>query len=213
MLRRWASRTSNQRWKRCTTGIAPQQTASWVWRCRGIRAAPLGPAAMQACAYAVHQNRRCVLAGDIATVSLQISCVIVSEGIVVLLATQPQTAASSSNEDSLRGRLRALRAKLRTLALAAFLRLYPLLHMAGEGACFGYQLAYLLQASPYFSPTLHLLRQHVVRASGRELVSHHCCDRSLDRAIIDCMKRHHMLVLLAMVVRLEEAGTGKNTIV
>ena len=57
------------------------------------------------------------------------------------------------------------------MALAAFMRLYPWLHMLQEGLSFSYQLAYLLQASPYFSPTLHVLRQHVERASGQQLVS------------------------------------------
>ena len=57
------------------------------------------------------------------------------------------------------------------MALAAFMKAYPFMHMAGEGLTFSYQLAYLLQSSPYFSPGLHLLRQHVVRTSARELVS------------------------------------------
>ena len=57
------------------------------------------------------------------------------------------------------------------MTLAAFMKAYPFMHMAGEGLTFSYQLAYLLQSSPYFSPGLHLLRQHVVRTSARELVS------------------------------------------
>lgn len=67
-------------------------------------------------------------------------------------------------------RVRAALARLRAASLAAFLRLYPVLHMAAEGATFGYQMAYLLQASPFFSPSLHLLGQHVVRTSGQEMV-------------------------------------------
>lgn len=66
----------------------------------------------------------------------------------------------------------AWRSRLRQLALRAFLRVYTLLHMLSEGLSFSYQLAYLLQASPYFSPSLHLLGQHVVRASGQQLVRH-----------------------------------------
>ena len=61
---------------------------------------------------------------------------------------------------------------MRQLALRVFLQLYPFLHMLSEGLSFSYQLAYLLQASPYFSPSLHLLGQHVVRASGQQLVRH-----------------------------------------
>ena len=81
-------------------------------------------------------------------------------------------------QDAEGGRLRAAVAKLRAVALAAFMKAYPFMHMAGEGLTFSYQLAYLLQSSPYFSPGLHLLRQHVVRTSARELVCPHepaCC--------------------------------------
>ena len=78
-------------------------------------------------------------------------------------------------QDAAAGRLRAAVGKLRAVALAAFTKVYPFMHMAGEGLTFSYQLAYLLQSSPYFSPGLHLLRQHVVRTSARELVSSHTC--------------------------------------
>ena len=47
---------------------------------------------------------------------------------------------------------------------------YPWVHAAAEGLKFGYQLLYLLEASPYYSPALRLLRQRVVRVSGAELV-------------------------------------------
>ena len=60
--------------------------------------------------------------------------------------------------------------RLQEMALAAFMKAYPFIHMAQEGLTFSYQLAYLLQSSPYFSPTLHLLGQHVVRTSAQELV-------------------------------------------
>ncbi len=60
--------------------------------------------------------------------------------------------------------------RLQEAALAAFMKAYPFIHMAQEGLTFSYQLAYLLQSSPYFSPTLHLLGQHVVRTSAQELV-------------------------------------------
>ena len=79
-------------------------------------------------------------------------------------------------QDAEGGRLRAAVAKLRAAALAAFMKAYPFMHMAGEGLTFSYQLAYLLQpAVAIFSPGLHLLRQHVVRTSARELVSPHTC--------------------------------------
>ena len=68
------------------------------------------------------------------------------------------------------GRLQEALACLQEAALAAFMKAYPFIHMAQEGLTFSYQLAYLLQSSPYFSPTLHLLGQHVVRTSAQELV-------------------------------------------
>ena len=68
-------------------------------------------------------------------------------------------------------RLQEALSRLRESALAAFMKAYPFIHMAQEGATFSYQLAYLLQSSPYFSPTLHVLGQHVVRTSAQELVS------------------------------------------
>ncbi len=67
-------------------------------------------------------------------------------------------------------------AQARALGLTAFMRLYPWLHMVQEGLSFSYQLAYLLQASPYFSPMLHMLRQHVERASGQQLVRFPLCN-------------------------------------
>ncbi len=59
--------------------------------------------------------------------------------------------------------------RLRGAALAAFLRAYPWLHAGQEAARFAYQLAYLLDSTPYYSPALHLLRQRAARVSGHEL--------------------------------------------
>ena len=73
-------------------------------------------------------------------------------------------------QGSRQGRLQEALSRLRALALAGFMRAYPFIHMAQEGLTFSYQLAYLLQSSPYFSPTLHVLGQHVVRTSAQELV-------------------------------------------
>ena len=47
---------------------------------------------------------------------------------------------------------------------------YPWLHATAEGCKFGYQLLYLLEATPYYSPDLAILRQTVVRVSGTDLV-------------------------------------------
>ena len=71
---------------------------------------------------------------------------------------------------SLRSRADAQLARLRRLALALFLRAYPLANSLAEGLTFCYQMLYLVDRSPYYSPVLHLLRQHIVRVSGQELV-------------------------------------------
>lgn len=47
---------------------------------------------------------------------------------------------------------------------------YPWLHATAEGCKFGYQLLYLLEATPYYSQDLAILRQTVVRVSGTDLV-------------------------------------------
>ena len=51
------------------------------------------------------------------------------------------------------------------------MRLFPWIHATQEGLRFGYQLLYLLDSSPYYSPALHLLGQNIVRVSGQEMVS------------------------------------------
>ena len=91
-------------------------------------------------------------------------CELLSE---LLDGCEPQSCVQGAGE----GRLRAAVGTLRAVALAAFMKAYPFMHMAGEGLTFSYQLTYLLQSSPYFSPGLHLLQQHVVRTSAQELVS------------------------------------------
>ncbi|KAK9916810.1 hypothetical protein WJX75_007322 [Coccomyxa subellipsoidea] len=94
-------------------------------------------------------------------------------GLTVRRPVAPESTAAQQQSLLDRGsgsRWRQRIAQVRAVALAAFMRLYPWLHMLQEGLSFSYQLAYLLQASPYFSPTLHILRQHVERASGQQLV-------------------------------------------
>ena len=54
---------------------------------------------------------------------------------------------------------------------------YPWLHAGQEGARFVYQLLYLVDQTPYYSPVLHALRQRVVRVSGTELVPTLACHR------------------------------------
>ena len=103
----------------------------------------------------------------------------------------PPTITASNDGDSqspllLSAANRARLTRARQLANHAFVRAYPALAAAVEGAKFIYQASYLLDApltsspssapssssSPppaFFSPSLHLLRQTAVRVSGPEL--------------------------------------------
>ena len=93
---------------------------------------------------------------------------------------------SSDVQGSGSSRVQAAIRRMQEMALAAFIKAYPFIHMAQEGLTFSYQLAYLLQSSPYFSPTLHVLGQHVVRTSAQELVGCYAdlCQSDLQRAAV-----------------------------
>ena len=60
--------------------------------------------------------------------------------------------------------------RIQALTLKFFMRAFPWIHATQEGLRFGYQLLYLLDSSPFYTPTLHLLRQNIVRVSGQEMV-------------------------------------------
>ncbi len=45
---------------------------------------------------------------------------------------------------------------------------YPYIHAGTQALLVGYQLAYLLNLTEYYSPGLHVLRQKIVRVSGLE---------------------------------------------
>ncbi|XP_068653652.1 peroxisome biogenesis protein 12 [Aristolochia californica] len=47
---------------------------------------------------------------------------------------------------------------------------YPWLHATNEGLSFAYQLLYLLDATGFYTPGLHVLGVHVCRATGQELM-------------------------------------------
>ncbi|XP_039828785.1 peroxisome biogenesis protein 12-like isoform X1 [Panicum virgatum] len=47
---------------------------------------------------------------------------------------------------------------------------YPWIHATNEGLSFAYQLLYLLDATAFYSPALHVLGLHVCRATGQELM-------------------------------------------
>ena len=62
--------------------------------------------------------------------------------------------------------------RIQVQALRLFMRLFPWIHATQEGLRFGYQLLYLLDSTPFYTPVLHLLGQNIVRVSGQEMVSH-----------------------------------------
>uniref|UniRef100_A0A1D1YUU7 Peroxisome biogenesis protein 12 n=1 Tax=Anthurium amnicola TaxID=1678845 RepID=A0A1D1YUU7_9ARAE len=47
---------------------------------------------------------------------------------------------------------------------------YPWIHASNEGLSFAYQLLYLLDATGFYNPGLHVLGVHVCRATGQELM-------------------------------------------
>ncbi|KAJ8616223.1 hypothetical protein MRB53_035595 [Persea americana] len=47
---------------------------------------------------------------------------------------------------------------------------YPWIHATNEGLSFAYQLLYLLDATGFYTPALHVLGVHVCRATGQELM-------------------------------------------
>ncbi len=62
------------------------------------------------------------------------------------------------------------------------MRLFPWIHATQEGLRFGYQLLYLLDSSPFYTPILHLLGQNIVRVSGQEMVR--CFSQHMDGLLI-----------------------------
>ncbi len=69
--------------------------------------------------------------------------------------------------------IQSLWRRVQAQMLQLFMRLFPWIHATQEGLRFGYQLLYLLDSSPFYTPTLHLLGQNIVRVSGQEMVSEH----------------------------------------
>ncbi|KAL0056265.1 hypothetical protein WJX82_009363 [Trebouxia sp. C0006] len=65
---------------------------------------------------------------------------------------------------------RSLWRRTQAQILRLFMRLFPWIHATQEGLRFGYQLLYLLDSSPFYTPILHLLGQNIVRVSGQEMV-------------------------------------------
>jgi len=78
----------------------------------------------------------------------------------------PNASSSPSSGDVTRLRLR-----LRQYTLNAFQRIYPWVNAAYEGSRFFYQLFYLLNRTPYFSPELHILGLTVARTSASDMAA------------------------------------------
>lgn len=91
------------------------------------------------------------------------------DGVLGLTFARAQTE-SARHEAAGGSTLQAQLQRLKATTLNCFLRVYPWVHASQEALRFGYQLLYLLDSTPYFSPVLHLLQQHVVRVSGHEMV-------------------------------------------
>lgn len=85
------------------------------------------------------------------------------------LALRRAAAPGTSGGDAAGGPWAAALRRARRGALEVFVRAYPFVHAAIESAKFGYQLAYLLDASDYHSPVIQLLGQRLVRMSGPEM--------------------------------------------
>lgn len=60
--------------------------------------------------------------------------------------------------------------RLRTNFAALIGVCYPWIHATHEGLSFAYQLLYLLDATAFYNPGLHVLGLHVCRATGQELM-------------------------------------------
>ncbi|XP_073002589.1 peroxisome biogenesis protein 12 isoform X1 [Typha latifolia] len=59
---------------------------------------------------------------------------------------------------------------LKKKIIAAIAACYPWIHATNEGLTFAYQLLYLLDATGFYSPGLHVLGIQVCRATGQELM-------------------------------------------
>lgn len=80
---------------------------------------------------------------------------------------RPSEIESAADQGS---HIQSLWHRIQALTLKFFMRAFPWIHATQEGLRFGYQLLYLLDSSPFYTPTLHLLRQNIVRVSGQEMV-------------------------------------------
>ncbi|KAL4190524.1 hypothetical protein AMTRI_Chr07g76130 [Amborella trichopoda] len=65
---------------------------------------------------------------------------------------------------------RSRSARVKNLVKRIISACYPWIHATNEGLSFAYQLLYLLDATSFYSPALHILTVNVCRATGQELM-------------------------------------------
>lgn len=92
---------------------------------------------------------------------------------IVLLAQSHRPRAECAY-----AKLQSLLKECKRMLLRAFLLVYPYASSLWEAAGFVYQLLYLLDASPFYSPMHHVLKQQIVRVSAHELVRSIVCSFS-----------------------------------
>ncbi|KAG6554901.1 hypothetical protein Mapa_003485 [Marchantia paleacea] len=77
---------------------------------------------------------------------------------------------SRSNRDERQGSEATVTQRIKSRISKLCVQIYPWLHASHEGLSFAYQLLYLLDATQFYTPGLHLLGIQVSRASGQELM-------------------------------------------
>ncbi|KAJ4954291.1 hypothetical protein NE237_011074 [Protea cynaroides] len=110
-------------------------------------------------------------------------------------------------------------ARIRKRIDAIIAACYPWIHAGNEGLTFAYQLLYLLDATGFYSPGLHVLGAHVCRATGQELMdtsSRISRIRSHERERLrgpPWLKALQRVLLSCMYTMLDYAQTGLITAV
>jgi peroxin-12 len=98
-----------------------------------------------------------------------------AEDVQFLETDNLETRTPSGNETAVSGIEIPMWQHWKERFLQALVRWYPWIHATNEGVTFVYQLLYLLDATGFYTPALHISGIHVRRASGQELVMEPCC--------------------------------------
>lgn len=83
--------------------------------------------------------------------------------------TLDQGEISNARVEPLRGEGSSM-VQIKKKIMAVIGACYPWIHATNEGLSFAYQLLYLLDATGFYTPGLHVLGVHVCRATGQELM-------------------------------------------